>query len=116
MDDDSAFQMKYMHDFFNAIQWWTLRPAHNLIKNQATENTKKMALAKSTTGDLAVAYLPDNNSIKIKMGGFPAALAGKWFNPTTNQYVEIAGTIPNSVTYTFNRPSAGDWLLLLKRK
>lgn len=116
MDDDSAFQMKYMHDFFDSMSWWTLRPAHSMIKNQATVNTKKMALAKSDTGDLAVAYLPDNNSIKIKMGGFPAEMTGKWFNPTSNQYKEITGIIPNSGTYTFSRPSAGDWLLLLKRK
>ena len=116
MNDNSAFQMKYMHDFFNSIQWWTLRPAHSLIQNQATENTKKMALAKSNTGGLAVAYLPDNNSIQINMGRFPAGMTGKWFNPTNNQYTDIAGTIPNSGTYTFNRPSTGDWLLLLNSK
>ncbi len=111
-DDASASQMGYMHDLFDSIAWWTLRPAHNLVQNQSSQDQTRIALAKSVDGRLAVAYLPDNNSIQIAMGEFPTPMTGKWFDPRNGQYTNI-GDIANSGTYTLDRPGAGDWVLLL---
>ncbi|MBM3335507.1 DUF4038 domain-containing protein [Candidatus Sumerlaeota bacterium] len=89
----SVAQMKYMAEFFGAIRWWTLEPHHELIQNQPTEWMLKMGLAKSASGDLAVAYLPDNAEITIEMRAFPAAMQAKWFSPTTGAYQTISGTV-----------------------
>jgi hypothetical protein len=110
----SGTQMTYLRDFFGAIEWWQLAPAHSLIKNQTTNNTTMMTLAKNSAGTLGVAYLPDNSSIQIDMGGFSSAMTAKWFNPTNNTYTAISGTFTNSGTQTFTRPSTGDWALLLQ--
>ena len=109
----SSTQMKYLHDVFSASEWWRLEPAHDLIANQASQNTNKMVLAKSAAGDLAVAYLPNNAAIQINMAGFPKPMRGQWFNPTNGNYTAIAQVIPNSGTQTLATPGAGDWVLLL---
>ncbi|MCX6902975.1 MAG: DUF5060 domain-containing protein, partial [Verrucomicrobia bacterium] len=50
---ESAFQMQYLHDFLVAIEWWRLQPAHDLIRNQPKDMTRRMVLGKTAAGDLA---------------------------------------------------------------
>ncbi|HYG33409.1 MAG TPA: DUF4038 domain-containing protein, partial [Clostridia bacterium] len=112
---DSAFQMQYLHDFLAAIDWWRLEPAHDLITNQPDDITRRMVLAKTATGDLAVAYLPDNEAIEIKMSAFPASVAARWFDPVKGRYTPLPGTINNQAPHRFTPPAKGDWVLLLQR-
>lgn len=112
----SATQMKYMYEFVNAVPWWTLEPAHDLVKNQADEWLKKMVAAKSASGDLGVAYLPDNAEITIDMTAFPAEMQAKWYNPATGEYEVVSGSVPVAAPHTFARPPGWeDALLLLTR-
>ena len=113
---DSAFQMKHLHDFLAALEWWRLQPAHDLIRNQPDDVTRRMVLARSAAGDLAVAYLPDNDAVEIDVSGFPAALAARWFDPVHGRYSPIAEAIDNQGTHRFAPPAKGDWVLLLQRK
>ena len=69
---ESAFQMRHLHDFLAAIEWWRLEPAHDLIRNQPEDLIRRMVLAKTAANDLAVAYLPDNEAIEVDMSSFPA--------------------------------------------
>lgn len=112
---ESAFQMKHLHDFLAALDWWRLVPAHDLIRNQPDEITRRMVLARTAAGDLVVAYLPDNEAIEIDMSGFPSALAARWFDPVSARYTSIAGHIGNQGTHRFVVPGKGDWVLLLQR-
>jgi hypothetical protein len=113
---ESAFQMQYLHDFLAAIEWWRLEPAHDLIRNQPNEVTRRMVLAKSFAGDLAVAYLPDNEAIAIDVSGFPAPLEARWFDPVRNRYSPVADAIENKGIHRFAPPAKGDWVLLLRRR
>jgi len=113
---ESAFQMQYLHDFLAAIEWWRLEPAHELIRNQPDDVTRRMVLAKSAAGDLAVAYLPDNDAIEVDLSAFPASLAARWFDPVHGRYAPEAPTTQDDGTPRFLRPSEGDWVLLLQRK
>jgi len=113
---DSAFQMQHLHDFLQAIEWWRLEPAHQLIRNQSDDVTRRMVLAKSAAGDLAVAYLPDNNAVEVEMSAFSAALTARWFDPVAGRYTAVAGGIENKSTRSFAPPAKGDWVLLLQRK
>jgi hypothetical protein len=112
---ESAFQMKYLHDFLAAIEWWRLEPAHELIRNQPDDVTRRMVLAKTAAGDLAVAYLPDNEAIEIDVSVFPAPLAARWFDPVRGRYTSVPERIENKGTHRFAPPARGDWVLLLER-
>ena len=112
---NSAFQMQYLHDFLATIEWWRLEPAHHVIQNQPDEVTRRMVLAKSAQGDLAVAYLPDNEAIHIDVSAFAAPLQGRWFDPVRGSYTAITDRIDNKNTTRLSPPAAGDWVLLLQK-
>jgi len=113
---DSAFQMRYLHDFLAALEWWRLEPAHELIRNQPGDITRRMVLAKSGTGDLAVAYLPDNEAIELDLSRFPTPLTGRWFDPARGQYAPLPVRVPHPEIQRFTPPAKGDWVLLLQRE
>ncbi len=112
---ESAFQMKYLYDFLAAIEWWRLEPAHELIRNQPDDVNRRTVLAKTATGDLAVAYLPDNEAIHIDVSAFPVPLQGRWFDPVRGSYTAITDHIDNKNTTRLSPPAAGDWVLLLQK-
>jgi hypothetical protein len=112
---ESAFQMQHLHDFLAAIEWWRLEPAHELVRNQPDDVTRRMVLAKTAAGDLAVAYLPDNDAIEVDVSVFPASLAARWFDPVRGRYNPIAGSIENRGTRRFVPPAKGDCVLLLQQ-
>ena len=111
---ESAFQMQYLHDFLALIEWWRLEPAHPLIRNQPGDILHRMVLAKTVSGDMAVAYLPDNEAIEIEMSSFPTPIGVRWFDPVKGRYISVPGEIPNQGTHRFVPPSEGDWVLLLQ--
>ncbi len=112
---ESAFQMQYLHDFLAALAWWRLEPAHDLILNQPKDVTRRMVLAKTTAGDLAVAYLPNNDAIEINMSAFPTRLLARWFDPVHGHYTSIDGRVAEAGRHRFTPPGEGDWVLLLQR-
>jgi hypothetical protein len=112
---ESATQMQHLHDFLAAIDWWRLEPAHELVRNQPDDVARRMVLAKTAAGDLAVAYLPDNDAIEVDVSAFPAPLAARWFDPVRGRYTSTAGNVENKGVYRFTPPAKGDWVLLLRR-
>ncbi|MCC6445552.1 MAG: DUF4038 domain-containing protein [Armatimonadetes bacterium] len=112
---ESAFQMRYLRDFLARIEWWRLEPAHELIRSQPEEVTRRMVLAKSREGDLAVAYLPGNKAIEINMSAFPALLNMRWFNPASGRFLRTVRSVANQGYHRFETPGQGDWVLLLRR-
>ncbi len=112
---ESAFQMQYLHDFLARLDWWRLEPAHELIRNQPDDIMRRMVLAKTAAGDIAVAYLPNNDAIEIDLSGFPAALSARWFDPVHGRFTGSPGQVENRATHRFTPPDDGDWVLLLER-
>ena len=113
---ESAFQMQYLHDFLAALEWWRLEPAPELIRNQPADVTRRMVLAKFGSGDLAVAYLPDNETIELDLSHFPTPLTGRWFDPVRGRYTPLPDRITNRGTTRFKPPAKGDWVLLLQKR
>ncbi len=113
LDVPSAADMKRVAEFFGRIPWWTLEPRHDLILRQGDCWMKRMTLAKSPTGDLAVAYLADNAAITLDMTVFPDELRGMWFNPMTGQYRTAVGASASGDRQTFVRPSEWSEAVLL---
>jgi hypothetical protein len=110
----SSFQMQYLHDFMAGIEWWRLEPAHELIRNQPEDVTRRMVLARSATGDLAVAYLPGNDGIEVDLSGLASPLSVKWFDPVHGTYL-TQEEVREQGTHRFAPPSEGEWVLLLQR-
>jgi len=85
--------MTYFFQMFSSVDWWRLEPAHELVLNQPPAPTAiddpawvtRMVLAKTGSGDLGVAYLPDNAQIQADMSAFPTAMEAKWFNPISGK-------------------------------
>ena len=107
--------MQYLHDFLAGIAWWRLEPAHELVRQQPDDVTRRMVLAKTAAGDLAVAYLPDNEAIEVDLAVFPAPLAARWFDPVRGQYTPIPRNISKKSIHRFVPPVKGEWVLILQR-
>jgi hypothetical protein len=104
-----------MVELFSGVDWWRLEPRHDLIANNTDEPSKLMVLARSATGDFALAYLPDNSDIRIRMDSFPMPMDANWFNPSNGKTTAGTARVPNSGTATLTRPAEGDWILQLTR-
>lgn len=111
---ESAFQMQCMHDFMADIAWWRLNPTHELIRNQPDDNTRRMALARTAAGDLAVGYLPGNEAIEVDLSGFPAPLEARWFDPVRGGFASKTERAENRGIHRFTPPAAGEWVLKLQ--
>lgn len=107
--------LQHMATFFGGIQWWRLVPHDGrLIKNPSPHNRNKMLLAMSDTGDLAVAYLPDNEAIKIDMTTFPSRMNARWYCPTHGSSRDnCPSTVENRASVTFHRPDGWEDAILL---
>jgi hypothetical protein len=115
VDRPSSIDMKHLAEFFAGVDWWRLEPHHELILNQSDDWTKRLVLAKSGNGDLAVAYLPDNPTITVEMSAFTGPVTWRWFNPETGQSQAGQGEAGNRGQKTFERPPGwGDALLVLR--
>jgi hypothetical protein len=116
MHRPSSTEMKHLAEFFQGFDWWRLEPHHDLILNQAKDPTRRMALAKTATGDLAVAYLPDNPAITLGMSSFPSGLRWRWFNPATGEALAGQGSTDRAGQKTFERPPGWQDALLVLRQ
>ena len=105
--------MKHMAEVFGNLEWWKLEPAHHLILNQEDMATKRMVLARTPEKKLAVAYLPDNNQITIRMSEFPHPMQVRWFDPKTGQNRFSGNNVPNTNSQTFIRPDEWEDALLI---
>ncbi len=113
IDWTSAGQMTIMRDFFRAIDWWKLVPAHEMVMNQEADDTLKMVVSTTRERDLLLAYLPDNPVIKLDLRDFTRTLKGKWFNPVTGEYISIDHQVIPSSEVAFSRPEGWEDAILL---
>jgi hypothetical protein len=110
---ESSRQMQYLHEFLDKTEWWKLEPAHELIRNQPDDITRRMVLAKVAGRNFAVAYLPDNDAIEVNVSAFSAPVAAHWFDPVRGGTTPVTGVVPNQGTRRFTRPAKGDWVLVI---
>ncbi|HEX7150856.1 MAG TPA: DUF4038 domain-containing protein [Thermoanaerobaculia bacterium] len=131
-DSQSSTQIGRIRTLFSALRWYRLQPdstgtAHIKDADQAAlPQDQKRVYAKDANGVFAVAYLPNNTSIRLNLSdlaGFTAAAPWKteWYNAgrgtgaggpclcTANKTFNAGDN-----TWTFNRPAAGDWGLVIR--
>lgn len=105
--------MKHLRTFFDAFEWWRLRPSQELLAEQAgvEDPSRFIAAARSEDNRWAVAYLPVGGTVRLNLEGLPSTLVARWFNPRDGRWqkpVPVAGP-----TATLAAPSNEDWALWL---
>lgn len=111
----SSTEMKYLAEFFGGLEWWTLEPHSELILNQPGDWTRHMVLARLRAAGLAVAYLPDDESIRLDWSTFPTRVSARWFNPKSCQWKEAEANTADAMSRSFMRPQGWEDALLLVR-
>lgn len=104
--------MKHLAEFFGGMEWWRLQPCRELVRDQPKDVTRRIVMARTAKGDLAVAYLPDNPSIQIDMKPFPTPMPARWHDPRTGARRD-GETIPNLGGHTLARPAGWEDALLV---
>jgi len=103
--------MKFLRDLFASLKWWTLRPAPELLLEQAGEAdpSRFVAAARAEEGPWALLYTPVGQEIKLRVAEIGKNLAVRWFNPRTGSWGTpevLAG--PSEV---LKPPDQEDWLV-----
>ena len=113
LNQDSATQMTYMFGLFSDLAWWDLVPRHELVQNQSAEWLTKMVVAATPDGKLGVAYLPDNGEIALRMDVFSGPVTAKWFDPQTNAWEAVPGSVASAGVHSFAKPGGWDDAVLV---
>lgn len=106
-----AWQMAHVAALFESIEWWRLRPAPQLVREQpGSERVGRTVVAAATeAGDLALVYAPDAERVVLAADMLQSGLATSWFDPRTGACLAAHGE--NGVFIT---PVAGeDFVLVL---
>jgi len=111
LDTPGVRSMAVMRQFFDALPWWRLRPAPELLTKQPGERDphRFVAAAKAEDGILAVAYLPEGGKVWLNLEAVDRPTPARWFNPCTGEWAD-AGTVVEA-THTITAPDNGDWVL-----
>jgi hypothetical protein len=124
IDGEGAIQMGYMRKFYENEHFWELSPVSSMKTDItfADENLFGMFAPMITANEdmsHAVIYFGANSRGGCTLTGLKnIGYTVKWFDPRTGKYSEPAESfVPEDGCWkTPARPSAGDWLLVVKVK
>jgi len=113
-----SMQMKLMRDLFERLPWWELRPADEIVLDRPDDPTflHYIKAAKTTSGEWAVVYLPDNEGVTIDVKPFGGEIEGVWFDPRTGKFSKTIEVPKDATQLHFKVPGHGDWVLILHKK
>ena len=119
----SSDQMGFLRRFFESVDWHTLEPRPQAIRNQpgndvADFQQKTMAFAVDAQGRRGVAYLPAGGRIELDVSVFSGPVNARWFDPVGDKWHDVAGAVANTGAHTFAPPQAlsDDAVLVLERR
>ena len=128
LDTTGVQELQYVTKLFVDRPWFRLVPdqRHELVtagfgsfsSSGNVNDNDYVTAAKTPDGKLALAYLPEGNTITVDLTRLKGKIKAQWYDPTTGQYTVVRGSpFPNTGTRDFSPPSdnaAGDddWVLL----
>ncbi len=95
----------HMVRLLEAIDWWRLVPAPELVAAQPG-GRRHIAAARSPEGDLVVVYIPEDRSVSLRQEQLPQASIAAWIDAANGQEQSV-----QSDGGEFTTPAAGDWWL-----
>lgn len=111
----AADQMRHLNAFFTSIEFWKLRPAPEMLAKQpgAESAARFVAIARSEEGEFAVAYVPSDRAIEVKLKELPPRPQITWINPRDGTRSPAVGVVSDT-SLQLPTPAAGDWLLHIR--
>jgi hypothetical protein len=111
----AAKQMGLLADLLSSIDFWRLRPAQELLLTQpgSISPSRYIAVVRSDSGDLVLAYIPEDRILDLASHALPKSPKATWINPRTGERFD-AVAIDKPGVNQFKTPDSGDWLLLLE--
>jgi len=91
-------QIGYLAKFFRSIEWWRLRPAHQILVEQPGDSVYNhfISVSKTDNHDLIVAYLPVPYTLKL-FNPLGLKYKGQWFDPVNNCYLKAEVKLKNGI-------------------
>jgi hypothetical protein len=118
IDKPAGEQMRYMKDFFEAANWWTLEPNHSVISwSGAPSGTQSPAVKTNPDRSSIVAYYPSTTTTYSGiLNGLNVSdtYMARWLNPRTGKYTTITPNFSPNTSGQWSipsQPSTEDWTL-----
>lgn len=115
LDYPGAREMSVLHDVFNSVEWWKLRPDRSLLAREprTSDYTAYTMPAVADDNSFALVYLPDNSPVIVNLARFQGRVDAIWIDPTDGRREVVLNWYPNE-QQEMRPPSGGDWLWLLR--
>ena len=130
LDFESGYQVAYMKNFFETIEWWKLVPDFDTNEHfkpvkgydfNDTNNTMGGSLYSCATieNDTYVVYLYNTNIYGGTLTNMDknSNYILRWFNPRTGQFEGDKKTVKSNdnAEYYFEKPDTNDWVLYAEK-
>jgi hypothetical protein len=101
--------MKYLHELFSSLQWWTLRPDPVLIVTQPGDQDAALfvAAARDENKNWALLYFPVGQTIILRHDELTPTFV-RWFNPRSGKWTAAAHLSGGTLSIT--PPDNQDWV------
>ncbi|MGI9174251.1 MAG: DUF4038 domain-containing protein, partial [Rhodothermales bacterium] len=101
--------MQHVAELFTSLDWWTLRPAQDLLAEQpgGDDPARFVAAARASSGTPMVVYLPTGGSVTLSQDVGAEAF---WFNPRDGSRTSAAPVAAR----TYTAPDDQDWVLVFE--
>lgn len=111
----AAAQLQHIAGVFTDIDFWKLRPAPQMLTEQpGSESAERhISISRSEEGNFAVAYVPSDRAIHLRLSEVPPRPQMTWINPRDGTRSPSVGVLSDQ-TLQMPTPGAGDWLLLIR--
>ncbi|MBR2861705.1 MAG: DUF4038 domain-containing protein [Clostridia bacterium] len=112
---ESGYQVGYMRQFFEKLEWWKLVPDFD-TQNYFESYLGSHYVCATIGNEVYVAYLFNTNTAsgKLEKMDNSATYTIKWFNPRTNEYTLVSSNEkPSASGYVIpEKPDTNDWVLI----
>lgn len=107
-------QMAYLGTFLRKFDWWTLKPAPQLLAEQPGKAVynRFISVVKSDNDATILAYVPVRSTVKL-YNDREKKYQAQWFNPATNQYQKGKVNVAANGLLEITSPTDEDWILIL---
>ncbi|MBL7201684.1 MAG: DUF4038 domain-containing protein [Anaerolineae bacterium] len=110
-----AGSMAVLRRFFDALPWWSLYPAPDMVIEQPGGADPRCFVAAAVTADLtcAVVYLPQGGEVRLDLGALEPSLPVRWFDPREGTWIDTGRAEAKAISLT--APGDDDWVLCVGR-
>lgn len=103
--------------FFTSTDYTALRPAPRSMATQPgyASPDRYIAATETASGNLIVAYIPEDRTLDLYLNILPLSPEIQWFNPRTGKKSPAVAVI-GTQTCQLPTPEPGDWVLVVKSR